>query len=402
MRYAATSPPGLPTLILLSGLSVLSLNMFVPSLANMAVDFRVSYALVSLSIGGYLGITAVLQLIIGPLSDRFGRRPVLLAALATFTLASLVCALTTDIRVFLAFRVLQGAVIAGWALSLAVIRDTAPPRKAASLMGYVSMAMAVGPMLGPLLGGGLDELFGWRASFAVFFILGLALLGLCWVDLGETNTRRSASFGKQFRAYPELLRARRFWGYALCMAFSTGAFYSFLAGAPLAAATMYDMSPAMLGVCIGSITAGFMLGSFLSGRFAGRYPLTTMMIAGRVVACSGLAAGLVLLLAGVVHVGLFFGATIFVGIGNGLTMPSSNAGALSVRPRLAGSAAGLSGALTVAGGAAVTAITSAVLTAANAAPALLGIMLLSSFTALAAALYVLRADRREEREKSLS
>lgn len=402
MRYAATSPPGLPTLILLSGLSVLSLNMFVPSLANMAADFGVSYSLVSLSIGGYLGITAVLQLIIGPLSDRFGRRPVLLAALAIFTLASLVCALTTDIRVFLAFRVLQGAVIAGWALSLAVIRDTAPPRKAASLMGYVSMAMAVGPMLGPLFGGGLDELFGWRASFAAFFILGLALLSLCWVDLGETNTDQSASFGKQFRAYPELLRARQFWGYALCMAFSTGAFYSFLAGAPLAAATMYDMSAAMLGVCIGSITAGFMLGSFLSGRFAGRYPLTTMMIAGRIVACSGLAAGLVLLLAGVVHVALFFGATIFVGIGNGITMPSSNAGALSVRPRLAGSAAGLSGALTVGGGAAVTALTSAVLTGANAAPVLLGVMLLSSFTALAAALYVLAVDRREGRETPLS
>ncbi|MCG8695151.1 MAG: MFS transporter, partial [Minwuiales bacterium] len=160
MFYAAASPPMLFTLILLCGSSVLSLNMFLPSLSSMAADFRVDYSVMSLAIAGYLAVTAVLQLIIGPLSDRFGRRPVLLAALAIFTAASLVCAFTTDIRVFLAFRVVQGAIIAGWTLSVAVIRDTAPPQEAASLMGYVSMAMAVAPMLGPVLGGALDTLFG--------------------------------------------------------------------------------------------------------------------------------------------------------------------------------------------------------------------------------------------------
>lgn len=400
MLYAAASPPRLFTLILLSGLSVLSLNMFLPSLSNMAADFQVDYALVSLSIAGYLAVTAVLQVVMGPLSDRFGRRPVLLAALVLFTLASLVCALTTDIWVFLAFRVLQGAVISGWALSLAVIRDTAPPRQAASLIGYVSMAMAVAPMLGPMLGGGLDELFGWRASFVAYFVIGLAALALCWVDLGETNATPSATFAAQFRAYPEVLRSSRFWGYALCMAFSTGAFYVFLAGAPLVATTIFEMSPAVLGFCMGTITAGFMLGSFLSGRLARRYPLTTMMIAGRLVACLGLLAGLVLLATGLMHVGLLFGATIFVGIGNGLTKPSSSAGALSVRPELAGTASGLSGALTVATGAVLTPITGAVLTDENGAYALLILMLLSSAIALAAALHVRRADAKDSPDRS--
>lgn len=103
------------------------------------------------------------------------------------------------------------------------------------------------------------------------------------------------------------------------------------------------LSPAALGFYMGTITAGFMLGSFLSGRFASRVPLTTMMISGRIVASCGLVAGLALFLAGFVHVVSLFGATVFVGVGNGLTMPSSNAGALSVRPRLGGSAAGLAG-----------------------------------------------------------
>jgi Bcr/CflA subfamily drug resistance transporter len=309
MLYSATSPPRTFTLVLLTGLSVLSLNMFLPSLSNMAADFRADYSLVSLSIAGYLAVTAVLQVIMGPLSDRFGRRPVLLAGLVMFTLASLVCALTTSIWVFLAFRVLQGAVISGWALSLAAIRDMAPPQEAASLIGYVSMAMAVAPMLGPMLGGALDELFGWRASFVVYTGFGIVALGLCWVDLGETNKTPSETFATQFRSYPELLRSRRYWGYSLCMAFSTGSFYAFLAGAPLVALAMLGLAPAAVGFYMGTITAGFALGSFVSGRFARRFALTTMMISGRVVACAGLMVGLALAVAGIVHELSLFGAT---------------------------------------------------------------------------------------------
>ncbi|MGI9414275.1 MAG: multidrug effflux MFS transporter [Hyphomicrobiales bacterium] len=395
MISAAASPPRFITLVLLTGLSVLSLNMFLPSLANITRDLEADYALVSLSIAGYLGVTAVVQLIAGPLSDRFGRRPVLLVCLVIFIVASLVCALATDIWVFLAFRVLQCAIISGYTISFAAIRDMMSAREAASLIGYVSMAMAVAPMLGPMLGGALDELFGWRASFITYFAMGIAVLGLCWVDLGETNRSPSRTFMTQFRAYPELFRSRRFWGYALCKAFSTGAFYSFLAGAPLVAEALFAMSPAVLGFYMGTITVGYMLGSYLSGRYAQRYSLTTMMIAGRIVACAGLSAGLALNLAGFVHVASLFGATVFVGLGNGLTMPSSNAGALSVRPRLAGSASGLSGALTVAGGAVLTSITGAILTGGNAAYALIGMMLFSSSMALVAALYVLRLNLSE-------
>lgn len=400
MIRAAASPPRLLTLILLTALSVLSLNMFLPSLPNIAKDLQADYALASLSIAGYLATTAVLQLVMGPLSDRFGRRPVLLAGLAIFVFASLGCALATDIWTFLAFRILQGAVISGAALSRAVIRDMMAPREAASVLAYVGMAMAVAPMLGPLLGGLLDALFGWRASFFAFLAMGIVVLGLCWIDLGETNQSPSETFMKQFRSYPELLRSRRFWGYALCMMFSTAAFYAFIAGAPLVAEALFGMSPAVLGFCLGTITAGFAVGSYLWGRYAKRHSLAVMMIAGRLVACVGLLAGLALFLAGFVHPATLFGATIFVGLGNGLTIPSSNAGSLSVRPHLAGSAAGLSGALTVAAGAVLTSLTGAVITAANGAFVLLGMMLLTTVLALLAALYVRRLDSSGEPERA--
>ena len=393
MFRAASSPPRLSTLVLLTALSVLSLNMFLPSLSNIAEEFGADYALVNLSIAGYLGIMAVLQLIMGPLSDRYGRRPVLLAGTAVFALASLGCALAGNIWVFLAFRILQGAIVAGNALSRAVIRDMVPAQEAASLMAYVAMAMAVAPMLGPMFGGALDELFGWRASFVAFTGLGVLVLGLCWVDLGETNLAPSETFLKQFHDYPELLRSRRFWGYALCLMFSTGAFYAFLGGAPLVATREFGLSPATLGLCMGTITAGFMFGNFLSGRYAKRYPLTALMATGSALACTGLAVGLVLFLAGVSHVGTLFGATAFVGIGNGLIVPSSNAGAMSVQPRLAGSAAGLSGALMVGGGALLSTATGAVLSEVNGAHALLAMMLLTSVLGFLASLHTLRLER---------
>jgi len=395
MFAAAATPPKLSTLILLSALSVGSLNMFVASLSNIATDFDADYSLVNLSIAGYAAMTAVLQLIMGPMSDRFGRRPVILIGLSVFTLASFGCLLADNIWTFLFFRLLQGAIISGSVLSNAVVRDMVPAKRAASLLGYLAMAWAVAPMLGPMLGGVLDELFGWRASFVAFAGFGGLILVLCWFDLGETNKTPSATFRAQLRTYPVLFRSRRFWGYALCMAFSVGAFYAFLGGAPLVAKTMFGMSAGTLGFFIGTITVGFFLGSFLSGRYAERYPLTTMMIIGRVVACTGLVIGLLLFFSGFVHLLSLFGATIFVGIGNGLTMPSSSAGAMSVRPELAGSASGLSGALIVGGGAVMSLITGAFLTAGNGAYPLLAVMLLSSFLGLIAALYVLWIDRCE-------
>lgn len=396
MFSAASAPPKLFTLVLLSGLSVVSLNMFLPSLSNIAAEFQTSYRLLaSVSIAGYAAMTTVLQLLIGPLSDRVGRRPVVLVSLVIFVVASLGCLLALDVWAFLLFRTMQAAIVSGFALSRVIIRDTEPAQKAASLMGYLSIAWAIAPMLAPMLGGAFDQLFGWRANFWAFLGFGAAVLVLCCLDLGETNKNPSETFTKQFKAFPSLFRSRRLWGHSLCMAFSMGALYAFLAAAPLVATTVFQMSPATLGFYMGSTAAGFILGSFVSGRFAAFYPLTTMMVAGRVVACAGLAAGLSLLLAGVVHEVSLFGSCVFLGFGNGVSMPSSNAGAMSVRPELIGSAAGLSGALTGAGGALMSGITGTILNEANAAFVLLGMMLLSSTMALLAALFVLWLDRRE-------
>jgi MFS transporter, DHA1 family, multidrug resistance protein len=395
MLAAATTPPRLITLILLTGISILSLNMFLPSLVNITKEFETDYAIVSLSIAGYLAVTAVLQLIIGPLSDRFGRRPVILAAVFTFGAASVGCLLATNVWVFLIFRFMQGAVIAGSALSPAIVKDMLPPKQAASLLGYIAMAMAIAPMLGPVLGGALDEFFGWRSSFLVYSFIGAGVFILIWQDLGETNKTPSRSLAQQFKAYPALFGSQRFWANALCMAFSTGAFYIFLAGAPLVTRLLFDMSTGTLGVYLGSITGGFFLGSFISARLSKAHSLVTMMLAGRIIACTGLLGGILLFSLGIVHEFALFGATIFVGIGNGVTMPSGNVGAMSVRPDLAGSASGLAGSLIVGGGAIMTGLAGFAVTENTGAIGLLGMMFGAAFLGLLCAIWVSFLDRKQ-------
>ncbi len=197
---SSISPPNIATLIFLTALSVVAGNMFLPSLADMARFFGVEYAAMSLAISLYLAVTGVLQLIVGPLSDRFGRRPLLIGAMAVFALTSLGCALADDITEFLVFRVLQGAVATGSALAMVIVRDQYAPQEAARKVALVAMAMAVGPMIGPMIGGVLDELHGWRAIFYAYAILGLFASRVCCPDTRVTNTTPSSTFASVFPA----------------------------------------------------------------------------------------------------------------------------------------------------------------------------------------------------------
>lgn len=387
----ASSKPRLSTLILLSALAILPINFFLPSLPGMATEFDVAYGTMGLSLAAYAGVSACLQLVLGPLSDRLGRRPVILWALAIFIVATIGCAMAPDAWTFLACRMVQAVIAPTYAVSLAAIRDTTSREQAAGQFAYLAMAWAIAPMLGPTVGGLLDQVLGWRASFSVLAFLGAAVLVLCWTDLAETNRTPSSTIAEQYRAYPELLGSGRFWAYCACAAFSVGAFYAFLAGAPLATSA-FDLSPAILGLYMGSITGGFMAGSFLAGRLAGRLAVTTMLVVGRIVACAGLLFGIFLYAAGIDHVLALFGPCLFVGVSNGLTQPSASAGAISVLSTHTGSAAGLAGAITVAGASFMAAVAGAVLTEENARSGLLLVMLASAVVALGAALLARHLD----------
>ena len=389
-----TTPPNIFTLILLAGVSALSMNIFLPSLPSMAAYFETDYAVMQLSVAVYLAVNAVLQVLIGPISDKLGRRPVILGGMAIFLVATLGCILAPNAALFLTFRMMQAAVVVAMVLSRAVVRDMVPADQAASMIGYVTMGMTVVPMLGPVLGGALDQIFGWQASFWVLFAAGLVILVMAWADLGETKQSSGLSLGRQFHEYPELLRSPRFWGYSMACALSSGAFFAYLGGAPFVATEIFGMSPSKMGLYFGAPAVGYFLGNFLSGRYSVRFGINPMVMAGCSVAASGVALSLLMFPLGVGSAETFFGLLSLVGVGNGLTIPNATAGALSVRPHLAGTASGLSGAMMIGGGAGLSALAGALLGPGSGPFPLLWLMLATSLGGVVVILLVIHRENR--------
>jgi len=387
------TPPHLLTLVALSGVSALSMNVFLPSLPGMARDFDVDYGVMQLSVSAYIGASAVLQLLGGPLSDRFGRRPVVIWGLAGFLLATIGTLMATTATTFLIFRLLQSVITVCMLVPRAVIRDLYDGDRAASMLGYVTMGMAVVPMMAPVFGGVLDELFGWQANFAVMGALGIAVLVVAWRDMGETVRDGGMSLRAQMVNYPILARSHRFWGYCLAATLSSGAFFAYLGGAPFVGEQVFGLTPAQVGYWFAAPSIGYLLGNFLSARFSPVMGLNRMILIGAVICLVALSAALLVDLSGVVHPLVFFGAIALMGLGNGMVLPNANAGMMSVRPELAGTASGLGGALAVAGGAALSALAGALLQPGSGATPLLAIMCASALGGLLAITWVLRRER---------
>ena len=384
------TPPSIFTLICLSAIGALAMNIFLPSLPAMAETFDVTYAAATLSVTLFLAMNAVFQLFVGPLSDRFGRRPIVLASLIIFCFSSFGCILATSFEIFLVCRLLQSVVVAGLVLSRAAIRDVHSQDRAASVIGYVTMGMAILPLIGPAVGGGLEVQFGWIASFWVLFGIGIFVFVLAYLDMGETNKHRTTSMVAQFQAYPELLSSRRFWGYCLTATFSAGAYFAYLVGAAYVGREIFSLSPAVLGFYLGAPAIGYIIGNGLSGKLSVAVGVNKMILTGTLITALGMLLCISLFLFTIPIPLSFFGCVSFMGIGNGMVLPNSTSGMMSVRPHLAGSASGIGGTINTAGGASIATATSAILIPGTGTLPLLFIMLASTILSVLTITYVIK------------
>ena len=378
------------------------MNVFLPSLPGMARDFGVDYGTMQLSVSAYLVASAIVQLLVGPLSDRWGRRPVMLGALAIFVAATVGTIAAPTAGWFLVFRMAQAAVATGLALSRAVVRDMVAGDAAASRIGYVTMGMSVVPMIAPILGGLIDEAAGWRAVFVVLGAAGAGMLWLTYADMGETAAGGGTSLRAQVANYPVLARSGRFWGYALAMTFASGAFFAYVGGAPFVGEQVFHMTPAEVGYWFAAPSIGYMLGNFLAGRLSVKVGTNNMILAGTVLTALALAVATAGDLAGIHRPLVFFGAIAVMGMGNGMVLPNSAAGMMGVVPHLAGTASGLGGAMALAGGAGLSAIAGEFLVPGAGALPLLVIMLASAVGSLISIAAIMRSPREPAGGRRLS
>ncbi len=349
--------PAILLLVAMTGLGPFSMQILIPCLPAMAVALAVPYGTVQLTLTLFLIGVAAGQLFYGPLSDRFGRRPMLLIGLGLYLVGTLAAALAPSAAVLILARVLQAVGgCAGLVLGRAMVRDSYPREQSAAVLGTVSTAMAVAPMLAPLLGSALEEQFGWRATMLAGLVFGLPLMVAVWLRLPETLARPVPLPGiaGMLGAYRQLLVLPAFRAHAAVTAFSTCVFFAFAAGGPLVVIERMGHAPTVYGATLMLISLGWMSGTFMVSRLVHRLGVMRMLHLGTAVTLAGgvLAMAVELLLPS--HILLFFLPMMVVAVGNGMTQPNAIASAVSVRPQLAGTASGLVGALQMGSGALMT------------------------------------------------
>jgi DHA1 family bicyclomycin/chloramphenicol resistance-like MFS transporter len=349
--------PSIWLLVAIIGLGPFTMQVLVPSLPAIGQSLGAGTAAVQLTVTLYLVGVAAGQLFYGPLSDRFGRRPLLMGGLALYAAAGLAAAFAGSIGDLVVARVFQAlGACAGVVIARAVIRDAWPREEAASVLGYVTMGMTIAPMLAPVLGSLLEERFGWRATMLACLAFGLPLALIVWRRLPETLPAPQPLPGVVaiLGAFASLWALPAFRAYAGVTACSTGIFFAFLGGAPFIVVQGMGYSPVAFALAFAAMSVLFAAGNWLAGALSRRLGVIRMLTLGTAASTAGALMALVAMPLLPPHILTFFVPMGVVAVGNGMTQPNAVAGALSVRPQLAGTASALVGALQMGFGALMT------------------------------------------------
>jgi DHA1 family bicyclomycin/chloramphenicol resistance-like MFS transporter len=335
----------LPLIMAITVIGPLSLNILLPALPGLAAEFHTSLGAVQLVLSLYLFCFASFQLLMGSLSDRFGRRPVAIAGFAILIVSCIGALFAAQIGELIAARIIQACGAAtGIVLGRAIVRDVYDRERSAAMLAVVSSVTIFAPILAPLLGGALDTAFGWKSTFV--FLGAFAVVVLVWIvaSLPETRPAHTAKSANFLADTKLLIGNRRFLGYILTLTLGAAAFFTFLSGGPHVVVTLMHRSSAEYGFWIGSFAVGFLVGTLLVQRFVVRYGIDRMIDVGMV-----LIVGSVLAMTASVALFSAFGpVAVFapaftMAIGNACVFTNTVAGAVSVRPEVAGTAAGLAG-----------------------------------------------------------
>jgi len=342
-----TSITTLLVLAAVTAIGPLATDMYLPALPAIGQALGAGPDQVQLTLSLYMAGFAVAQLVCGPLSDRYGRKPVLLGGMAVFAVASLLCAFAPSIEVLLAGRFLQalgGA--AGPVLGRAAVRDIFAPRDAGRVMSYMASTMALAPAVAPVIGGLLLVLVGWGSIFVFLALFAASMAAIIALKLPESlapHNRQSIQPRVILGNFRMLLGQRRFMGYTLTNASAFAGMFAFLSGSSFVLIEFLDVAPTRYGLYFAIGVAGFVCGTLLGGRLSRLLGTDRLIVAGAgLCALGGVSMAALALLEVHSVTAVMLPQTVFLA-GLGMLMPQTIAGALMPFPQCAGSASSLLG-----------------------------------------------------------
>ncbi len=344
-----TAPPRrllIATLLASVAFGLLAMTMCLPSMPSWAGQFGVGQGSVQLTFSAFVVAFGGAQMFYGPLSDRHGRRFLLLLGFALAALGSLACALASNLPLLVAARALQGVgAAAGMVIGRAMVQDFFSGAERPRIMAYTGMVLGMCPPTATVLGGQVHAYLGWRINFVIMTVVAVVLLITTWKVL-PADTRKPSLHAhwllEMVHAYRELVGKPVFLGYAVILSMCTGSFYVFLAGTPLVLAS-YGVGPKLVGWFIMVVPLSYIAGNFLVSRLLHSNSEARLALAGQSAACVGVALALVLALAGVRSPFALALPLTLLGLGHGLLMPSTLSGTIGVIPALAGAAVAATG-----------------------------------------------------------
>lgn len=346
MTLTPRSTAYIALLVALGSFGPLTMSIYTPVMPSVGHDLVSSPDSVKLTLTTYMLGFAVGQLFYGPLSDRYGRRPVLIGGLLFFTVTTFACSFASSIGDLIVLRILQGlGAASGSVLGRALTRDAYTFQEMPLVMSWISLGQNIAPSLAPTVGGFLGEWLSWRATFWFVGGFGTILLVVTTLGLGETNKYRSdrIDLSSLLRGSGEMLRDRRFLGHILPLGFAFALNFGMLAGVPFILQETLGFSPKEFGLIVLLSVGGFTAGTFLNNRLVGRVsPISIIQFSGwfHVAALVGMAA---LSLAEVVTWWAIVGPHMLLSFGTGMIVANANAGAVGMYPKLAGTASSLAG-----------------------------------------------------------
>lgn len=343
-KDVATSRVMLLLLVTMNGVAPISLYLLVPALPALATTFDSAISVAQMTVSLYMVGIACSQIIMGPLSDRFGRRPVLIAGLSLTVAASMGCILAQTLPQLIAARFLQalgGAT--GMVISRAVIRDLYSRERVGGMISLVVGVMMIAQMVSPLTGGLIETAFGWRAIFYAMAAVSIAVAVLITIALPETRRARTESSG--FRTdVGSLMTSRAFVGFMLCQVLASQIIFIFAGGGPYLVINEMGRSSAEYGAWFATTAFAFLIGNLFCARFAPRHSLEGLIWIGLALQLAGSLLNLLFSVIGINQTpSWLFGAQMIVMFANAFVMANSAAGAISVRPQAAGTASGAMG-----------------------------------------------------------
>jgi MFS transporter, DHA1 family, multidrug resistance protein len=333
-------------LVALTACGTMGMHVIIPALPATAKALNMSIGTTQLTITLYLVGLAFGQLFYGPVSDRFGRRPVLLVGLSLFTAASVVTACAPNAGVLIGSRILQSiGGCAGLVLGRAAVRDSATPDKAAGQLALLTLVMSVVPALAPAVGGYLTAYIHWRASYVLLAAMGGLTLLVTLLILPETNRERPgrSSSGSLLAGYATLVRSRAFLGYAVGGACSTTSFYAFMSASPFIFENVLHRPTQEVGLYYILLMGGVGAGSFLANRLSRIFVLRRGLRVANFVTIAGAVLFLLFDVFDALSGPSVAGAVTLFMVGAGMASPFALAGSVSVNPRTIGAASGLYG-----------------------------------------------------------